>query len=111
MWGNKRVKALEKENADLKSQIEIYRASLKTWEDRYDDNRLKARQALPSIDFKSLKAFSIERMIDQNGSPHTLIGYYKNDDKLGEWYIYCDDAGHASLVKQFNESLGLNNGH
>jgi hypothetical protein len=76
---------------------------LHTWIDaRNKELEAKARAAAVSVDFKRMNAFSIERLTDDNKVPMTIIGYYLQD-KVGQWYLYCDEEHHARLVKEFNE--------
>ena len=69
--------------------------------------------AEPSIDFNSMRVFSIERTVSNN-KPCTVLGYYINDpivsadgemivdrDKVKEWTLYCNNDRHATLVEEF----------
>lgn len=66
-----------------------------------------------AFDFDAVRVFSIERMIRDN-SPCTVIGYILQEEeskdgvvifneKVKEWYYYCNQEQHESLVKQFKE--------
>ena len=56
-----------------------------------------------SIDFNTMKPFSIERI---PGNPSvrekTSVGYFLNDN-VREWCLYISREQHEDLVKQFNE--------
>lgn len=97
-----RIAELQNENAKLKSDIARY----VDWFDRVESS---AKKCSASVDFASMNAFSIERIVKTEG-PCTIIGYRPDDDpkeKVKEWYIYCDDTVHETLVKQFNQVKGL----
>jgi len=99
-----RIAELQNEINKLTQDLDRY----KKWVESVQDT---ARKSSASVDFKSLNAFSIERMVKDHG-PCTIIGYYPNPDektkeKVKEWYIYCDDTVHENLVKQFNQAKGL----
>ena len=68
-----------------------------------------ARDSDVSIDFEKLGAVSIERQIERGKNsdlPFTTIGYkLDGQSQLNEWYIFCNQAKHEELVKQFNSFL------
>ena len=52
-------------------------------------------------DFKSMKAFSIERITSRESGPRTIIGYVKPENTLGEWFLECNEEQHEKLIKEF----------
>lgn len=105
-------------NSKLKQELELTKSKLQTAElrfknadTRYNDfiqilqNNLT--KAPVSLDFIGMNAFSIERVLDANKIPHTIIGYFvknKEGNPINkEWYLYCSEEIHSTLVTQFNE--------
>lgn len=64
----------------------------------------KMRDSEVGFDFKSTKAFSVER-VSRNNQPCTIIGYFTPEDqtKPREWYLYCSQKVHDQLVADFKE--------
>ena len=97
--------------AELQNEINKLNQDLNNYKKWFDNLQYSTTKCSASVDFKSMNAFSIERLIKDNG-PCTIIGYYpdpseKAKEKVKEWYIYCDDTIHENLVKQFNQAKGL----
>jgi hypothetical protein len=58
-----------------------------------------------AVDFKAMRAFAIERMIDEDGIATTVIGYVDCKGDGREWHIRnISDQRHVELVQQFRES-------
>ena len=69
------------------------------------------------FDFSAVKAFSVERNIDNKDLPVTIIGYMLQEpvvvtedttttkDVVREWYLNCDETQHELIVKAFKESI------
>ena len=53
------------------------------------------------INWKLMKAFSIERSYDDNAHLITIIGYFAPDGSLGQWHLYTSEDTHAALLKEF----------
>jgi hypothetical protein len=109
MFNRKLIRDLEQKIRLLQAQVDEYKTANEKWTKYFEDIQHKCTSATPSIDFKSLNAFSIERML-REGVPTTIVGYHpvgEDSKKVEEWYLFCDDAGHEKLVKQFNEARGL----
>lgn len=105
----KRIKELETENSGLKYTNEKYK------------ERIEGEMSTASfaIDWDAMKAFSVERNMNQ-GIPYTIIGYMLTEpavhtegeggeprvtykDVVREWTLYCSIAEHERLIKEFNE--------
>jgi hypothetical protein len=56
------------------------------------------------IDFKAIKAFSIERSLE-NGQAITIIGYKDKDDNDKEWNFTCSEEKHKQLAEQFRKDI------
>lgn len=97
--------------AELQNEVNRLTNDINKYKDWVEGIQRSATKCSASVDFNTLNAFSIERMVKDHG-PCTIIGYYpdpneKSKEKVKEWYIYCDDAVHENLVKQFNQAKGL----
>ena len=69
------------------------------------------------FDFSAVKAFSVERNINNKDLPVTIIGYMLQEpvvvtedttttkDVVREWYLHCDETQHELIVKAFKESI------
>jgi hypothetical protein len=111
MWFNKVDNSVEVDA--LKMQIQTLKnenSYLKGIVDKVNDDLQNAEVA---IDWKSMRAFSVERMVS-DGRPATNIGYFVQEpvvssdgemvvmhDIVKEWTIRCSEARHHDLVKQF----------
>lgn len=96
----KRIAELEKEVENLKSKLSKMQ-KLDTVEEDLNSCEFE-------FDFKSMSAFSIER-IYENGSLRTVIGYEKNRNKegveIGQWLFYCSKDEHNKLVEKLRTHL------
>lgn len=124
MFNQKKVKKLKEEIEELKKELnyekgknENFFITLNT-EKRCAENYKKKYENLLnekynqieelgfSINFKILKAFSIERHIQDNGREATVIGHkFNNDGVIEEWVLYCSRTTHEQIVTEFNEQL------
>ena len=98
------VQDLKKEIAQLNDSIRIYQARLVN----------EYSKASYSLDWKTMNAFSIERMWE-NGTHKTVVGYLMQEpvtvtednvttkDVIREWTLYCSHEEHERLVQEFNE--------
>ena len=78
-------------------------------EDEYKKIIAKLEAAIPSfntaqsvsIDFETMKPFSIERVPGNSGRmEHTSIGYFF-DNNVREWCLYISRDQHEKLVEEF----------
>lgn len=83
---NKRIDALTLYNEQLSKQVE--------------DLGISARNCTVVCDFKSMQAFSLER-VTRGSSPATVVGYIRPDNSVGEWYLRCNEEQHERLAKEF----------
>lgn len=105
---NRRITDLEVELSDKCNEVETLKAKIRSIEDA-------TRSATFHFDFNAVNAFSVERNINNN-VPCTIIGYLlpepvvftegetSTKDVVREWYLYCDEKQHESIVKAFKES-------
>jgi len=105
------LEELKRENKDLKYANDVYRKRLES----------EMSKASFSIDWDTMKAFSIERMWE-NGLPKTIIGYMLSEpmvttsgegvervtekEIVREWSLYCSAEKHEELVAEFNKYKG-----
>lgn len=111
----KETVAPDTEKQDLKSKIALLEGKLKWYEEYNKVLEDSARSAPIGIDFQKLNVFSVERNINQDKLPFTIVGYlietpYKDDSgmvrytkQVKEWFYHCDDERHQQLVKEFEE--------
>ena len=60
-----------------------------------------------AISFKTINAFSIERLI-KDEIEQTSIGYLNSKGEVSEWIFTCNNEIHERLVKEFrSEILGV----
>jgi len=62
-----------------------------------------------AIDFNQLNPFSIERNIDCDNKPVTVLGYFDVEGKPSEWYLYCSLERHNQFVEEFNQHKARKN--
>lgn len=78
------------------------------------DAHAESRDCAMSVDWGRIRAFAIERNIDHNGDPVTIIGHLLKrtverdgvqcqEDYTDEWFLYCSDETHQRLVDEFNQ--------
>lgn len=59
-----------------------------------------------SVDFKAMRAFSIERLPrSPKFGERTNIGWIKLDDTYGSWTLFISHARHKELVEEFNNVI------
>lgn len=119
MFNGKKVRELQHEIERLeqlvKSDEVAYNALVEFYDKRNKELEDPARDLPVALNFGSMDAFSVERMV-QNGSPVTVVGYKLRKDvrhnngtdttyEIKEWYLYCSDKVHKDVVKQFNEYM------
>jgi hypothetical protein len=66
----------------------------------------EAAAATFAVDFSTLGAFSVERII-KHGVASTVIGYIVREEVHGERTLYCNQYQHEELVKEFKKHLVL----
>jgi hypothetical protein len=104
---------------ELEREIERYAHALQKEREAAQDYKKaiehSARSASFEFDFKAVNVFSVERNM-KDGVPVTIIGYLlaepvvftegesSTKDVVREWYLYCDDKQHESVVKAFKDS-------
>lgn len=103
---NKRVQELLDLNLNLSNRLNLVD---KRYKDLTDTLAETSRKAPVSIDFITMNAFSIERLLNDRKVPYTNIGYFlrKSDGsmELKEWFLYVSEEIHNTLVVQFNEYI------
>lgn len=119
MFSNKKVRELEHEVERLEQLVKADEVAYNELVEFYDKRNKQledpARDLPVALNFGSMDAFSVERMV-QNGSPVTVVGYKLRKDvrhnngtdttyEIKEWYLYCSDKVHKDVVKQFNEYM------
>lgn len=107
-----RAERLEKKVAALEAVIKRHN------DDVYAAARKDVATSPFTVDFESMNAFSVERMLDNTGaSTKTVIGYFTTDrvasetgntekKTVHEWTFYCSHEEHERLVKEFNAWKG-----
>lgn len=72
-------------------------------------NTSEAANSDMQVDFIRMRAFSIERMINDKGIPYTVIGYtFKaspEDQQVKEWMLECNQQTHDRLVAEFRNTM------
>lgn len=119
MFNNKKVRELEREVERLEQLVTscevAYNELVEFYDKRNKELEDPARDLPVTLNFGSMDAFSVERMV-QNGSPVTVVGYKLRKDvrhnnstdttyEIKEWYLYCSDKVHKDVVKQFNDYM------
>lgn len=54
----------------------------------------------PMVDLRAMRAFSVERVY-KNDELVTIIGYFKHDNSIGEWTLWCSADSHNAIVNGF----------
>lgn len=101
-----RAERLEKRIAELEAAIKRHNDHV------YEAARKDVATSSFAVDFETMNAFSIERLIE-NSTSKTVIGYLTTDRVAGEmgntekktvreWTFYCSHEEHERLVKEFN---------
>ena len=119
MFNGKKVRELEREVERLEQLVKADEVAYNELVEFYDKRNKQledpARDLPVALNFGSMDAFSVERMV-QNGSPVTVVGYKLRKDvrhnngtdttyEIKEWYLYCNDKVHKDVVKQFNDYM------
>lgn len=119
MFNGKKVRELQHEIERLEQLVKSHEVAYNELVEFYDKRNKEledpARDLPVTLNFGSMDAFSVERMV-QNGSPVTVVGYKLRKDvrhnngtdttyEIKEWYLYCNDKVHRDVVKQFNDYM------
>jgi hypothetical protein len=105
MFGSKKIAKLEDKIYDLQCDLERMKAERDDLRSLLKGEQSKVRDEECVFDFKSMKAFSIERQWDRCG-PKTIIGYIKPETHgIGEWTLYCNEVQHERLVAEFKNAM------
>ena len=95
---DREIASLEKHIEELKKQLE------EISENKLIANKKIVADSPVAIDFQKMNAFSIERMLSDDGNEvMTTIGYIVNGE-VKEWYLNCSQEIHNELVKLFLQS-------
>ena len=108
---NSTIETLRARNYQLECQLEALNRTIA-------DNKAAAATTF-AVDFSTLGAFSVERII-KHGVASTVIGYIVRDTtyntaaletthktEVREWTLYCNQDRHEELVKEFKKQLVL----
>ena len=119
MFNGKKVRELEREVERLEQLVKSHEVAYNELVEFYDKRNKEledpARDLPVTLNFGSMDAFSVERIV-QNGSPVTVVGYKLRKDvrhnngtdttyEIKEWYLHCSDKVHKDVVKQFNDYM------
>ena len=114
--GNESVdtEKLQRENEELKRRLNLYEDAVANYKKKLEGEFASASF---SIDWKSINAFSIERNLDSNNMPKTIVGFMLSEpvvftdgtgtekDIVREWTFYCSHEEHERLVADFNKTV------
>lgn len=101
--------------SELTKKVEKLEAEIKAYEETLKQINNEIPSSTFVFDFKAVKAFSVERNINNN-VPVTIIGYFLPEarvteengivttDTVREWYFYCNQEQHEKLVEEFRKS-------
>ena len=119
MFNGKKVRELsaiiERLEQLVKSHEVAYNELVEFYDKRNKELEDPARDLPVTLNFGSMDAFSVERIV-QNGNPVTVVGYKLRKDvrhnnstdttyEIKEWYLHCSDKVHKDVVKQFNDYM------
>lgn len=105
MFGSNKIAKLEDEILDLKRDLETRKAEIWDLRSLLKGEQAKVRDEECVFDFKSMKAFSVEREFNGKG-PVTIIGYVKpGTQEIGEWRLNCNSLQHERLVAEFKKAM------
>jgi hypothetical protein len=98
------IKQLKDRVSELEALLEGANQRYRDYIDMVDTNQTTAQFV---VDFKAMNAFSIERGLDSNCVPRTVIGYFLDQESkmVKEWYLYCSLERHAELATQFQNFI------
>lgn len=119
MFSNKKVRELEHEVERLEQLVKAHEVAYNELVEFYNKRNKEledpARDLPVTLNFGSMDAFSVERIVN-DGFPCTVVGYKLRHDsrennitnttyQIKEWYLNCNDKVHKDIVKQFNEYM------
>lgn len=105
MFSKNKILELEDKIYELGCSHERVKAERDNLRSMLEGERAKTRDCECVFDFKLMKAFSVERLWE-NDKPKTVIGYIKpQDQKVGEWSLYCNEVQHERLVAEFKKVM------
>lgn len=101
--------------SDIKVQLEEAKRDASQWKQSYErlkdrHDAITAKDRLESdfaCNFAEMNAFAIERNVNQENVPCTIVGYkvVGDDGKevIKEWYMYCSVERHNQLAAEFRK--------
>lgn len=99
------VKDPDQQVAELNATIASLREQIK------QQNNTPEHQAADAefgVDWRRIRAFTIERLVLDDGRVCTVIGHLVETAGGGEepqeWHLFCNDATHSRLVSEFNQN-------
>ena len=105
MFNANKIAKLEDEIWDLKQLLGTRDAEVYDLRSLLKGEQAKVRDEECVFDFKSMKAFSVEREFNGKG-PVTIIGYVKpGTQEIGEWRLNCNSLQHERLVVEFKKAM------
>lgn len=103
--------------SELQKRVNELEAEVKAFQKTLEKINTEVPSSTFAFDFDAVKVFSIERNFGEN-RPVTIIGYLLPEptvteengvvtkDTVREWYLYCDQKQHETLVEKFNNRKG-----
>lgn len=103
--GYKNTIKKQKEEIDgIKTEIENYKEQVKRMK---SDKIKKVQESTFLVDFTKIKAFSIERTLNNHEQDETVIGYMDKNDNVKEWSLTCSSETHEKLCEIFRKQILL----
>jgi hypothetical protein len=101
---------IKAENKECKKEIDSIKAKNDKYKGQLEIIKKLAvvRRSTFLVDFIELRAFSIERSLD-NGQEKTIIGYINKDDEIKEWCLSCSSETHEILCESFKKQVLMEN--
>lgn len=103
----RQITYLKREKEDLSTTITHYKQLISRLSNDTKNASIDAVHACaPVVDLRFMKAFSVERFY-KNEQIITVIGYFRPDNTVGEWFLHCSDEQHRTIANEFRKLVPM----
>ncbi len=97
-----RIEELETKLGDTLEKLQRLEDEYESFQNIIDD---EVRDSPIVIDWVGMDVVSIERHINEDGFPMTVVTYKDHQGELQEWFYHCNEQWHTQLAVEFGKYL------
>jgi predicted RNA-binding protein with EMAP domain len=108
-WQSSRLKNQDIEINELNQELEDAKEEIRKLEDEHESflNIIEdeIRDCPIVIDWVGMDVVSVERHMNEDGFPMTVVTYKDYQGELQEWFYHCSEQWHTQLTVEFGKYL------